>query len=77
MGSQGLRAIWVERRRGGVCREVQVWSRSKARVAAALPAWENLFGENSEEMEKKVIHSVSSYDLRGMSSSYMHLDATF
>lgn len=68
MGPQGLRAILVERRRGGVCREVQVWSRPTADITASLPAWVNLFGEDCEEMEKKVVYSVSSYDLRGMPS---------
>lgn len=65
IGAQGLRAIWVERRRGGVSREVQVWSRSPSQKVLPSPAWVYRFGADCEEMEKKVVYTINSYDLRG------------
>ena len=65
IGAQGRRAIWIERRRGGVSREVQVWSRSPSPKVLPSPAWVYRFGADCEEMEKKVVYTINSYDLRG------------
>lgn len=54
LGSQGKRAVWVERRRGSTVREVLVWGKD---------------AEDSEEvtghMDGSIIYAVGSYDLRG------------
>ncbi|KAF6743005.1 hypothetical protein DFP72DRAFT_935827 [Ephemerocybe angulata] len=64
MGPQGHRAMWVERRRGGVAREIQVWSRRREGAAPPSAAWVYHFGADCEEMEKKVVYTINSFDLR-------------
>ena len=55
LGLQGKRAVWVERKRSSTVREVQVWSREKPLVDLDGPV----------EIERKVVYSLESYDLRG------------
>lgn len=55
LGLQGKRAVWVERKRSSTVREVQVWSREKLLVDSDGPV----------EIERKVVYSLESYDLRG------------
>jgi len=55
LGLQGKRAVWVERKRSSTVREVQVWSRGKPLVDLDGPV----------EIERKVVYSLESYDLRG------------
>jgi len=55
LGLQGKRAVWVERKRSSTVREVQVWNREKPFVYLDGPV----------EMERKVVYSLESYDLRG------------
>jgi hypothetical protein len=70
LGPQGKRAIWVERARSSVSREVQVWDSSMRPMAPSRELqeqWHAHFGEDCMEMEKNVVHTVGSYDLRGES----------
>ncbi|KAH6916272.1 hypothetical protein BKA70DRAFT_483148 [Coprinopsis sp. MPI-PUGE-AT-0042] len=67
LGPQGKRAIWVERARSSVSREVQVWDFNMRPMAASRELqeqWHSHFGEDCMEMEKNVVHTVGSYDLR-------------
>jgi len=54
LGSQGKRAVWVERKRSSTVREVQVWSRENPLFDMSGPV----------EIERQVIYSSESYDLR-------------
>ena len=69
MGDQGLRAVWVERRRGGTTREIQVWSRSmmleSMKRGGMSLSWMLHYGTDCVEMEKSVVYTNNSYDLRG------------
>lgn len=59
LGSQGRRAIWVERKRGSVVREIMVWSlghKEKYRQE-----------ETAKEMSGSVVYTMASYDLGGWS----------
>jgi hypothetical protein len=55
LGMQGKRAIWVERKRSSTVREVQVWSRENPLFDVDGPV----------EIERQIIYSSESYDLRG------------
>jgi hypothetical protein len=63
LGPQGKRAVWVERRRGSLIREVVVWAKEEG-------AWQD-FGHVEAEWEGdigldgKIVFSQGSYDLRG------------
>ena len=63
LGLQGKRAVWVERKRSSTVREVQVWSRERPLVYLDGPV----------EMERRVVYSLESYDLRGECSSESNL----
>lgn len=66
MGAQGRRAVWVERKRGGVAREVQVWDDSRT-TPPSSPEWIFHYGAECREMERDVVHTNPSYDLKGVS----------
>jgi len=55
LGSQGKRAVWVQRKTSSTGREVQVWSRENPLFDMGGPV----------EIERQVIYSSESYDLRG------------
>lgn len=67
LGSVGLRGTWVDRQRGSIDRRVVVFTTHPSRlctkeVSSSVP------GEHSDEvpaMDGKVVHVISSYDLRG------------
>jgi len=52
MGSQGMRGVWIERKRSSPLREVHVWSKEPD-LDPSVPA----------EIEQRVVYSVSSGDL--------------
>lgn len=55
VGPQGTRAIWIERKRASTIREVHVWG------LAGPEDHESVAAGN----ERRVVYSVTSYDLRG------------
>ncbi|KAF8966261.1 hypothetical protein BDZ97DRAFT_698875 [Flammula alnicola] len=67
MGPQGKRGMWVERKRSSTVREVQVWSRDPP---SAISAYDREFSTRPDgsvpaiEIERRVVYSVHSYDLR-------------
>ena len=63
VGPQGTRAIWIERKRASTIREVHVWG------LARLEDHESVAAGN----ERRVVYSVTSYDLRGESSAALVL----
>lgn len=58
VGSQGRRAVWVERIRGSTTREVHVWSRPGTTDDETIP------GEPPKEIERIPVFSIASPDLR-------------
>ncbi|KIK05039.1 hypothetical protein K443DRAFT_675504 [Laccaria amethystina LaAM-08-1] len=54
VGPQGTRAIWIERKRASTIREIQVWGLARAEDHESVAAG----------YERKVVYSVTSYDLR-------------
>lgn len=57
LGSQGKRAVWVERKRGTMQREVWVWESCDQKEDGGI---------GGIEMQGHVVHEIGSYDLRGV-----------
>lgn len=55
LGTQGRRAVWVERSRGSTTRDLIVWSK----------AIDPLKRPRTIEIMRRVIHTIGSYDMRG------------
>jgi len=74
VGPQGKRAMWVERKRSSTARELQVWSRDPPCCSGdSLDAHDQVefsgaMGSSplAGEIERRVVFSVQSYDLRGV-----------
>jgi len=64
MGPQGRRAIWIERKRSSTVREVQVWSKEPSLTGDSDSASDGV--SFPAEIERRVVYSVNSYDLRGV-----------
>ncbi|KAF8799248.1 hypothetical protein BYT27DRAFT_7202411 [Phlegmacium glaucopus] len=62
MGPQGRRAIWIERKRSSVKREVQVWSQEPSSTGDLDSASDGV--SIPSEIERRVVYSVNSCDLR-------------
>ena len=72
LGSAGLRGVWVDRQRENVDRRVVAFtthpSRLRTKEAALVPGEDSVSGGDADEpstMDGKVVHVISSYDLRG------------
>jgi len=63
MGPQGKRAVWVERKRSRPAREVQIWTRDP------YPNHDRNVGPIMKDIERRIVYSGNSYDLRGTSDS--------
>jgi hypothetical protein len=63
VGPQGTRAIWIERKRASTIREIQVWGLAREEDHESVAAG----------YERKVVYSVTSYDLRGELSAILVL----
>jgi len=63
VGPQGTRAIWIERKRASTIREVQVWGLARPEDDESVAAGS----------ERRVVYSVTSYDLRGELSAILLL----
>ncbi|KAJ3515810.1 hypothetical protein NLJ89_g1533 [Agrocybe chaxingu] len=62
MGPQGKRAVWIERKRSSTAREVQVWSREPPSATGNMS---EVSGKPlAMEIERRVVFSLHSYDLR-------------
>jgi len=70
LGPQAKRAVWIERRRGSTVREVIVWAvpcTGGGIRSGGMAVDESGSGEeNMLEMDGRVVHTVTSYDLRGV-----------
>lgn len=73
VGPEGKRAIWIERKRSSTARELQVWSRDPPCCSDGLDTQDQVeflgaMGNSplAGEIERRVVFSVQSYDLRGM-----------
>lgn len=65
LGPQGKRAVWVERRRGSLMREIVVWTKEEG-------AREDFVGGGRNVgLEGRVVFSQGSYDLRGDHSYFL------
>lgn len=73
LGQTGLRGVWVDRQRGSIDRRVVAFTTHPARLrtkeAALVPGEDSVSGGDAPDeapaMEGKVVHVISSYDLRG------------
>ncbi|KAH9479815.1 hypothetical protein JR316_0008410 [Psilocybe cubensis] len=83
MGPQGKRGIWVERQRSGTVRDLQVWFREPSEPSSSA---ERALSEPSTaefplpvmEIERRVIYTLQSYDLRDdiLISTFNELNGT-
>ncbi|PPQ85243.1 hypothetical protein CVT25_010016 [Psilocybe cyanescens] len=76
IGPQGKRGIWVERKRTSTVRDLQIWSRESPFSTSAADSSSGCmlsgpgdggFPLQVVEMERRVVYTLHSYDLRGMS----------
>ncbi|KAJ3564986.1 hypothetical protein NP233_g7932 [Leucocoprinus birnbaumii] len=58
IGSQGRRAVWVERVRGSTMREIHVWNRTDATEDLVIPS------DPPREIERVPVFTIASPDLR-------------
>lgn len=73
LGSAGLRGVWVDRQRGSIDRRVVAFTthpnRLCAKEAPSVPGEDLVPGGDApnevQAMDGKVVHVISSYDLRG------------
>ena len=73
LGSAGLRGVWVDRQRGSIDRRVVAFtthpSRLRTKEAALVPGEDPVSDGDAPDapptMDGRVVHVISSYDLRG------------
>ena len=64
MGSEGKRAVWIERKRSSTGREVLIWSKGPDEEGSTDATTANP-DTLAVEMPKKAVFSIRSHDLRG------------